>query len=100
MKFPNGKESQTTFFDDFSIADTFGKKAIKDTYKRAFNEWKDNCVYLTELVIVLNLKCWEHYYHLNISLSELYSELYYKAHHYAQAHLKGDDARYYFEMTD
>jgi hypothetical protein len=30
----------TTFWDDFSIADRFGVKGIKDTYKRAFEEWK------------------------------------------------------------
>ena len=30
----------TTFFEDFSIADNFGVDAIKDTYNRAFNEWK------------------------------------------------------------
>lgn len=100
MIFPNGTESQTTFWDDFSIADAFGIKAIKDTYKRAFDEWKTNCVYLTELVIVLNLKCWDHYYKGHTKISELYSDLYYRAHHYAQSHLKNDEAEYYFEMTD
>ena len=49
-----GYEQKTTFWMDFSIADKFGIAAIKDTYKRAFNAWKDNHVYLTELVMVLN----------------------------------------------
>ncbi len=56
MTLPNGYEMQTTFPMDFSIADTFGANAVKDTFKRAFNEWKSNYVYLTELVITLNLK--------------------------------------------
>ena len=98
--FPNGKQSQTTFWEDFSIADKFGPFAIRDTYKRAFDEWKDDCVYLTELVIILNLKCWDHYEKGNSQLSQLYSDLYYKTHHYAQETLKGEDADYYFEMTD
>ena len=35
-----GYKPITTFWDDFSIADRFGISAIKDTYKRAFEEWK------------------------------------------------------------
>lgn len=45
-----GYEQKTTFWMDFSIADKFGIAAIKDTYKRAFNAWKGNHVYLTELL--------------------------------------------------
>ena len=52
---------KTTFWMDFSIADRFGKSAVKDTYKTAFESWKDNYKYLTELVMVLNHKIWEHY---------------------------------------
>ena len=36
----NGYETITSFWSDFTIADRFGVNAIKDTYKRAFNEWK------------------------------------------------------------
>lgn len=38
----NGYETITTFYEDFSIADAFGIHAIKDTYTRAFNEWKSD----------------------------------------------------------
>ena len=55
MTLPNGYEMTTTFMRDFDIADMFGENAIKDTFKRAFNEWKENYVFLTELVISLNL---------------------------------------------
>ena len=44
-----GYVPQTTFYEDFSIADQFGLDAIKDTFNRAFKHWKDNYVYLTEL---------------------------------------------------
>ena len=46
----NGYELQTTFWNDFSIADRFGLSAIQDTFNRAFKEWKENYKYLTELV--------------------------------------------------
>ena len=48
----NGYELQTTFWEDFSIADRFGLSAIQDTFKRAFEEWKNNYKYLTELILV------------------------------------------------
>lgn len=41
----NGYELQTTFWEDFSIADRFGLSAIQDTFKRAFEEWKNNYKY-------------------------------------------------------
>ena len=56
----NGYTTITTFWQDFSIADKFGIDAIKDTFNRAFNEWKGNYQYLTELVLVLNWKVWEY----------------------------------------
>lgn len=91
---------ETTFWDDFSIAERFGENAILDTYKRAMNEWKSNYKYLTELVIVLNHKCWFFYERGNERLSKLYSSLYYEAHDYACEHLKGDEMKFYFEITD
>lgn len=60
MSLMTGYEMKTTFWTDFNIADRFGLDAIKDTYNRAFNEWKDDKVYATELVLVLNWKSWEH----------------------------------------
>lgn len=100
MRMPNGREFETTFWEDFTIADAFGNPAIKDTFKRAFEEWKNDLKYCTELVIVLNMKCWEWYERGDMKRSQIYSDLYYKAHHYAQRHYKGADAQYYFEMTD
>ena len=94
-------EFKTTFWQDFSIADRFGEKAIRDTYRRAFKEWKDNVVYLTELVLVLNWKCWEYFDHgKNFNYSSLYAELYHKANNYARETLEGDDLDYYFRTTD
>lgn len=49
-------ECQTTFWEDFSIAEHFGEEAIKDTYKKARAEWEHDPVYGTELSMVLNHK--------------------------------------------
>lgn len=40
-------ECQTTFWEDFSIAEAFGEEAVRDTYKRAEAEWKHDRIYGT-----------------------------------------------------
>lgn len=65
-------EFKTTFWQDFTIADAFGTEAITDTYRRAFKEWKSNYIYLTELVIVLNWKIWQHYNEENFVFAKIY----------------------------
>lgn len=69
-----GYKPKTTFWLDFTIADNFGADAVKDTYSRAFNEWKTDHVYLTELVLVLNWKIWQHY-EINEPLARIYNDL-------------------------
>lgn len=45
-----------TFFEDFSIAERFGKNAIIDTFNRTFEEWKEDYKYLTALVFTEGLR--------------------------------------------
>lgn len=94
-----GYKQITTFFTDFSIADNFGINAIKDTYRRAFAEWKNDYKYLTELVMVLNWKIWQHY-ETNRAFAELYQELWEKSDEYALNNLKGDELKYFYRTTD
>ena len=89
-----------TFFIDFSIADAFGVNAVKDTYKRAFNESKDDYKMLTALVITLNHKIWQHYEAKNDKLASLYDELWRKADQYACDTLKDNALQYFIEVTD
>lgn len=93
-------ERETTFWTDFTIADRFGEKAIKDTYSNAFKYWKDNLMYITELVIVLNWKCWEHNDKGNTRLSKLYQDLREKTHDWCLENLKWNDLKYYYQKTD
>ena len=91
---------ETTFHMDFAIAERFGEKAVKDTYNRAFGEWKNDYRYLTELVMVLNHRCWLWYEKKNEKLSELYGDLFYKAQGWAYDHLKGEELNFFLEVTD
>ena len=92
-------ECITTFWEDFTIAEAFGEKAIRDTFDRAFNEWKSDYKYLTELVMVLNHKIWQ-WYERNEAYANAYNELWEKADLYACENLKGDEASYFFRVTD
>lgn len=94
-----GYKQITTFFSDFSIADAFGTDAIKDTYKRAFKEWKSNYKYLTELVLVLNWKIWQ-WNGKNDLYAELYNDLWAKTDEWACENLKGDELSYFYRTTD
>lgn len=95
----NGYELQTTFWDDFSIADRFGVSVIKDTYNRVFNEWKHNYKYLTELILVLNHKIWQ--YHKNDPyIAKLYDSLWKETDQYALENLKENELDYFYRVTD
>ena len=93
-------EFKTTFWQDFTIADNFGKDAILDTYKRAFNEWKTDHIYLTELVLVLNWKIWQHHEKGNDEYAKVYNDLWGKTDKYALDNLKGAELDYFIETTD
>jgi hypothetical protein len=95
----SGYEPKTTFWTDFCIAERFGKEAIKDTYRRAFLEWQHNIEYLTELVMVLNWKCWQ-YAETNPLIAGLYQDLWEQADNWCGENLKGDDLDYYIRTTD
>lgn len=94
-----GYECITTFGSDFDIADHFGVDAIRDTYKRAFDEWHTNYKYLTELVIILNWKIHQ-YYGSNEEYARTYSELWEAADGYACNNLKGAELDYFYQTTD
>ena len=99
LRLENGYEMETTFWNDFTIADRFGISAVKDTFNRAFKNWKNNAVYLTELVIVLNHKIWQ-YYQSNEALARVYNDLWEKADIYATENLQGDELSFFYRITD
>ena len=95
-----GYEPQTTFYEDFSIADMFGISAIKDTYRRGIETAIGfGYIYLTEFVMALNWKIWEHYQH-NDKYAKLYNDMWMDACEIATTTLKGDELSYYYRTTD
>lgn len=94
-----GYKPITSFYRDFSIADRFGINAINDTFNRAFNSWHKSYKYLTELVMVLNWKCAEHYEHDAVK-SELYRVLYDTTNNFAFDNLEGEELSYFIRTTD
>lgn len=103
-----GYEPKTTFWQDFSIADRFGTEAIKDTYRRAVSEWRDQVMYIAELSLVLNHKAFWYQSAAERrdgdkrlkALSNLYFRLWEDLDIYAKGHFIGDDAAYYYRVTD
>lgn len=69
------KRVGTTFYADFKVAEAFGKSAVNDTWRRAWNGWKDDCKYCVELCVVTNHLCWEHHGG-NEDLSKWYADKY------------------------
>lgn len=95
-----GYKPITTFYEDFSIADRFGLKAVKDTYRRGLKSAESlGYDYLTEFVMVLNWKILEHH-ERNDALARLYNDLWAEADIYAQEHLKDEELAYYYRTTD
>lgn len=95
----SGYEPITTFYLDFTIADAFGQSAIKDTYNRAFNDWKSNAEYITELSLVLNWKIW-YWKDKNEATARLYDSLWRETDQWCMDNLTGDDLQYYLQTTD
>lgn len=101
---------KTTFTADFSIAEWCvpmeGMKAISDTLKNALNNWRDSIEFFAELIIVLNMKSWEHAARCNYNYSRMYSELYLDVKclyfdWFDESHKKhGEAMDYYFKYVD
>jgi hypothetical protein len=94
-----GKERKTTFFSDLSIAEWYGIDSVKDTYKRVVASWKDDVVYMSEFVIALNQKIWQHY-ETDRKLAKVYNDLWIECDDFCREHFEDDDLSYYFEYID
>lgn len=94
-----GYKPLTTFWSDFSMAEQFGIEAVKGTFKRAFEEWKGDYKFLTELVMVLNHKIWQ-WYDKNDELARVYNALWEEADNYGCENLKGEELDYFYVTLD
>ncbi len=97
-----GYRPLTTIYTDFSIADNFGKAAILDTYENLKSLeviCHENYKYMTEIVMVLNNKIWEHF-EKDETKARLYDKLWRKAQEIVFETFNKDELEYYFNITD
>lgn len=90
---------ESSFWEEFSIAENYGRDAVKEHYDLVFSQWKDNLKYLTELVLVLNIKIFI-WYGVDDDLGQMYDQLWKETDGYALETLKGDDLHYYLSTLD
>ena len=90
---------ESTFWEEFSIAEEYGADGIKEHYNIVFEQWKDNLKYLTELTLVLNIKIFL-WYKVDDSIGQTYDQLWKETDFYALDTLKGDDLHYYLHTLD
>ena len=90
---------ESTFWEEFSIAEDYGSEGVREHYDLVFNQWKDNLKYLTELVLVLNIKIFI-WYGVDDDLGQMYDQLWKETDGYALETLKGDDLHYYLSTLD
>lgn len=96
----SGYKTISTFYMDFSIADTFGEKGIKETYENVMKNWSDNYKYITELYIVLNHKIWEHYENKNDKLAKLYDGLWRECGNWCDDNFTSEELEYFYATID
>ena len=103
---------KNTFWQDFTIADAFGERAVLDTFKRAFESWREDISYITALSIALNHKIWQHYEAGNEKLARLYDKCWKDVERYVldcenageenekYKNYEKDEVRYYVSALD
>lgn len=93
-------EEQTTFWQDFCIAEYYGEKSIQETFNNIFKEWKNDIKFMTELTLVLNYKEWKHHDNGNFKISKLYHDLCVKVDNWCTSNFTGNDLQYFLKNTD
>ena len=101
---------KTTFTSDFSIAEWCvcieGTRAIFETLSNALKNWRDDVEFFAELLLVLNMKSWEHDARGNYKYSCLYANVFYYVKDlyfdwFDESHKDHDKAmQYYFDYVD
>lgn len=72
------------------------RKWLTDNLKKAQEDYKA----FTELVMVLNHKCWDHCNMGQHKIGKLYSDFFYKTQNWGYKHLKGEQLTYFFNTLD
>ena len=98
----NAERPDTTFYADFKVAEPYGLKAVKGTYRRigaTKRDWKEQ----VELAAVLNHLLWEEYDRHPAAPTELYNfytEKYYKLMEMFSKWKDQEKLEYQFKVLD
>lgn len=95
-----GYTQRTTFWDDFTIAERNGIPSIEKTYRNAFNSYKTDVVFITELVLVLN---WKMLYMDERHMTEklvMYYKCWVELSNWCERHLEAGAYEYFILVTD
>lgn len=95
-----GREMQTTFWEDFAVADGYGPEAVEDTCKRGLDYAKDDAEHVAELALVLNWRMWLHHDAGDQELYEVYLRCWQEIDQWAVDHLHGEDLATYEQIID
>jgi hypothetical protein len=91
----------TLYWQRFSIGEKYGVDEVEEVYNDIFNAAKNDYKLLTELVMILNHKTWQHCEELiDSKFCKTYEDLYYKTRKYALDSLKNDELKYFLDVTD
>ncbi len=90
---------ESTFWEEFSIAEDYGAEGVKEHYDLVFEQWKDNLKFLTELVLVLNIKIFI-WFGVDDTIGKTYDQLWKETDQYALDTLTGNDLHYYLSTLD
>lgn len=95
-----GYKPLTNIYYDLSVAEETSSEKLSTFIEESFEKYKSNYKLLTELVLALNWKLWEHYDANNMKLAKIYDKYWRKYDCYACSHLKNDELSYYYNTTD
>lgn len=89
-----GCKRRTTFTADLSIGEWCdGWRGVFDTVRRAMTEWRDNVEYMSEFVLCVNWKSWEHFGRENHMWAKFYGLLYEGVRDLMYDYYEGDDEK-------
>lgn len=97
----NGYTTISTFYGDLTIADRYGKDAIKDTFNNVVASWLGSYKMFTEFIMCLNHKIWA-WYEKDEDIALLYQDLWEQAQDIFSAKYEENDEvmSYYYRVTD
>lgn len=87
------------YYADFKVAEAFGMDAVKDTLKNCGELEKLDPLMATELAVVANHLCWEHFEAKRTELSRFYCDIWERIREISRTWTE-DMQTHFFECTD